>query len=145
MKNEVELKYLGIAKEISEKSNCLRRQYGAVIVKNDKFVSMGYNATPCKVKRCIKCAREGVEHGTKYELCRSVHAEQSAIINANSEDMKNAILFLYGTENENNISDIDCCSICKRLIINAGIRKVVMMSKDKIIKSVQVSDWIKGI
>lgn len=121
--------YLDIAYEVAKRSTCLRRQYGAVIVKNDEIISTGYNGAPRGVVNCSdrgRCLREemGIEHGTGYELCKSVHAEQNAIISAKRSDMIGATLYLAGFQNGEKITGIPC-SICKRFIINSGIGEVV--------------------
>lgn len=138
--------YLNIAKEICKKSTCLRRQFGAVLVKNDEIISTGYTGAPRGAKHCsnIGCARMNVPHGTHYELCRSVHAEMNAIISARRQDMIGATLYLYGEENGNN-TDVWCCEMCKRMIINAGIEYVVCGNKKHEFKIYEVSNWIKDI
>lgn len=121
--------YLDIAISVSKRSNCLRRQYGAVIVNNDEIISTGYNGAPRGEDNCSDlgyCKREseGIPHGSCYELCKSVHAEMNAIISAARRDMIGSTMYLYGEENGEPISARPC-DICKRLIINAGIEHVV--------------------
>lgn len=124
--------YLNIAYEVAKRSTCLRRQYGAVIVKNDEIISTGYNGAPRGVVNCVsrdKCLRDelNIEQGKGYgEYCKSVHAEQNAIISAKRSDMIGATLYLAGfcTKTGEKIDAIPC-SICKRFIINSGITKVV--------------------
>lgn len=120
--------YMGIAKAVSKRSTCIRRQYGAVIVKDDRIVSTGYNGNPRGTENCIdvgKCYRieNDIPHGTQYETCKAVHAEQNAIINAR-EDLKGAALYLYGEENGEEIYAIPC-SICFNMIKNTCIEKVI--------------------
>lgn len=120
--------YMGIAKAVSKRSTCIRRQYGAVIVKDDRIVSTGYNGNPRGETNCIdigKCYRmeNDIPHGTQYETCKAVHAEQNAIINAR-EGLEGADLYLYGEENGEEIYAIPC-SICFNMIKNAGIEKVI--------------------
>lgn len=122
--------YLGIAYEVSLRSTCLRRQYGAVIVKNDEIISTGYNGAPRGETNCCdagECWRErnNIPHGSQYEKCVAVHAEQNAIISAARRDMIGSTLYLVGHENGRTISDTAPCEICMRMIKNAGIRKVV--------------------
>ena len=122
--------YLGIAKAVSERSTCLRRRYGAVIVRNDRIVATGYNGAARGCKNCCDvgfCARKDVPHGERYELCKAVHAEQNAIMQAGQELTNGATLYLTGTDAETGkvLTDIDCCMMCKRAVINAGIDKVV--------------------
>lgn len=123
--------YLEIAKQVSLRSTCLRRRYGAVIVKNDEIISTGYNGSPRGFENCDEighCERKdaNVPHGERYELCRSVHAEQNAIISASRRDMLGSTLYLYGYDIEEGkeINPVPC-DICKKLIINAGISEVV--------------------
>lgn len=122
--------YLGIAKAVSERSTCLRRRYGAVIVRNDRIVATGYNGAARGCRNCCdtgKCARKDIPHGERYELCRAVHAEQNAIMQAGQELTEGATLYLVGVDSDTGktLSDIDCCMMCKRAVINAGIEKVV--------------------
>lgn len=123
--------YLGIAKAVSERSTCLRRRYGAIIVKNDEIIATGYNGAP---RGDVNCCEEGacyrlennVPHGEQYELCLAVHAEQNAIISASRADMMGATMYLYGFDMvEGQEIAAEPCAICSRLIQNAGIEKVV--------------------
>lgn len=127
--------YLSIAKEVSSRGTCLRRNYGAVIVKNDRIVSTGYNGAPSKRKNCCDvgfCTRQklNIPRGQRYELCRSVHAEANAIIQGSFSDMIGSDLYLYGWDNEKDCEDnlAEPCSMCKRLIINAGISRVITVN-----------------
>ena len=120
--------YLDIAQTVLERATCLRRVYGAIIVKNDEIISTGYNGAPRGRKNCVDlgyCTREQlkVPRGERYELCRSVHAEQNAIINASRSEMLGATLYLVGLENRTGgyVEAAAPCSLCKRMIINAGI------------------------
>lgn len=122
--------YLTIAKAVSARSTCLRRRYGAVIVKDDRIVATGYNGAARGCRNCCDtgvCARKDIPHGERYELCKAVHAEQNAIMQAGSELTNGATLYLVGVDvdTDETLSDIDCCMMCKRAIINAGIEKVV--------------------
>ena len=117
--------YLGIAEAVAKRSTCLRRQYGAVIVKDDEIISTGYNGAPRGEINCCDCgicerARQNVPHGERYELCRSVHAEANAIISARRADMMGATLYLVGLEDGKRI-DAQPCDMCRRLINNAGL------------------------
>lgn len=123
--------YINIAKAVSRRSTCLRRQYGAVIVKNDEIISTGYNGAPRGEENCCdlgycKRAAEGIPHGSCYELCKSVHAEMNAIISAARRDMIGSTLYLYGEEDGKPI-DAKPCDICLRLILNAGIENIVTL------------------
>lgn len=121
--------YLNIAKAVAQRSTCLRRKYGAVIVNNDEIVSTGYNGSARGDENCCDvgvCWREAhnVPHGEQYEKCVAVHAEQNAIISASRKDMIGATLYLYGEENGEMI-DAKPCLICSRMIQNAGITTVI--------------------
>ena len=125
--------YLSIAAEVSKRSTCLRRQYGAVIVKNDEIVSTGYNGAPrgedncCDIGTCWR-ERNNIPHREQYEKCVAVHAEQNAIISASRREMLGATLYLAGFENGKPIMNAEPCVICRRLIKNAGIETVINMS-----------------
>lgn len=120
--------YLGIARAVAGRSTCLRRQYGAVIVNNDEIISTGYNGAPRGKENCCDrgtCYREGRDHNDgNYGDCCSVHAEMNAIISASRSEMIGGTLYLYGEENGQRIF-AEPCPICKRLIINAGIKEVI--------------------
>lgn len=141
--------YLDIADAVSERGTCLRRRYGAVIVNNDQIISTGYVGAPRGRQNCTDlgyCVRNQLKipRGERYELCRSVHAEMNAIINAPRERMIGATLYLCGREADTNeyIKNSSCCSLCKRMIINAGIERVVIRDDDQNYRSIPVFDWI---
>ena len=143
--------YLDIADAVLERSTCLRRKYGAIIVRNDEIISTGYNGAPRGRKNCSdlgRCTREELQipSGQRYELCRSVHAEANAIISAARQDMIGATLYLVGRDARTNelLSDAMSCSMCKRQIINAGIEKVVIRSTPIEYRTIMVSDWIEN-
>lgn len=121
--------YIGIAQAVSKRSTCLRRQYGAVIVKDDEIISTGYNGSPRGCENCCdtgNCKRMNAKHNDgNYADCKSVHAEMNAIISAKRSDMIGATLYLAGFENGQEIENALPCPICKRLIKNAGIERVV--------------------
>ena len=130
--------YLSIAAEVARRSTCLRRQYGAVIVKNDEIVATGYNVAPRGDENCCDvgvCWREhnNIPHGEQYEKCVAVHAEQNAIISASRRDMLGGTLYLAGFENGGAIADATPCLICKRLIKNAGIVRVINQNGEVVI------------
>ena len=142
--------YLDIAETVLERSTCLRRCYGAIIVKNDEIVSTGYNGAPRGRKNCLDlgyCTREAmnIPSGERYELCRSVHAEMNAIISAARRDTLGATLYLAGREAKNGelLHDATSCSMCRRLIINAGIDRVVVRTTKTDCSVVHVEDWIR--
>lgn len=127
--------YLNIAKAVSERGTCLRRNYGAIIVKNDEIISTGYTGAPREEENCCdtgQCERQRLKiaQGERYELCKSVHAEMNAIISASRKDMIGSTLYLYGYDKETNteIDDPKPCTICRRLIVNAGIAKIITLS-----------------
>ena len=133
MRPEKDQYYLDIAAQVAKRSTCLRRQYGAVIVKNDEIIATGYNGAPRGMRNCCdlgECWREAhdIPHGEQYEKCVSVHAEQNAIISARRQDMIGSTLYLAGWENgERMPSDkVAPCTICARMIRNAGIEEVVV-------------------
>lgn len=127
--------YLDIAAAVAARSTCLRRQYGAVIVKNDTIVSTGYNGTArnrancCDIGECYRAAHN-IPHGEQYEKCQAVHAEANAIINASREEMNGSTLYLTGFENGERLKNPQPCEMCQRLIINAGIRKVITSEEE---------------
>ena len=124
--------YLSIAEAVLARSTCLRRKYGAVIVKDDEIISTGYNGAPRGAKNCCDigyCYRENehIPHGERYEACMSVHAEANAIISASRRDMLGSTLYLVGFEADGSpVEDIAPCFMCQRLILNAGIAFIVM-------------------
>lgn len=140
--------YLDIAETVLRRSTCLRRYYGAIIVKNDEIVSTGYSGAPRGRKNCIDlgyCLRErmNIPRGERYELCRSVHAEANAIISAARGEMIGATLYLVGKQPDGSyVPDANSCSMCKRLIINAGIERVVIRRDADNFVEVNVQEWI---
>ena len=142
--------YLDMADTVQKRGTCIRRNYGAVIVKNDEIISTGYTGAPRGRANCSDlgyCARQklGIKSGEKYELCRSVHAEQNAIISASRKDTIGATLYLVGRERATGeyVCNTDSCSMCKRVIINAGIERVIARINDEAYKVIDVNDWIK--
>jgi len=122
--------YLNIAAAVAARSTCIRRQYGAVIVKNDAIISTGYNGAARGDDNCCDngyCYREAnnIPHGERYEECEAIHAEMNAIISASREQMIGATLFLAGVENGERLKDAAPCKMCRRMIANAGIRRVI--------------------
>lgn len=142
--------YLDIAETVLERGTCLRRNYGSIIVKNDEIISTGYTGAPRGRKNCIdinSCIREKLQvpRGTHYELCRSVHSEANAIISASRRDMIGATLYLVGRDVKTReyVENANSCSMCKRLIINAGISYVVIRKDKEDYLKIDVEDWIK--
>ena len=141
--------YLDIADAVLHRSTGLRRQYGAIIVRNDEIISTGYNGAPRGRRNCIDlgfCRREAlnVPSGERYELCRSVHAEQNAIISASRRDMMGATLYLTGRQSNGELNDAVPCSMCKRAIINSGIKEVIARNADGSYTVTDVNEWIEN-
>ena len=144
--------YLDIAETVSERGTCLRKNYGCIIVNNDEIISTGYSGAPRGRKNCIDlgyCTKKkiypAVRHGG-YDACRSVHAEQNAIISAARKDMIGASLYLVGKrkDTEEYEQGSMCCQMCRKLIINSGIKEVfVRINKNEYIK-VETDEWIKN-
>ena len=142
--------YLDLAEVVSTRGTCLRRRYGAVIVKNDEVISTGYAGAPRGRQNCSDlgyCIRSqlGVPRGERYELCRSVHAEANAIISASRDKMLNATLYLTGVEADGSyVANSCCCSMCKRMVINAGIIEVVIRDTHDDFRVIPVQEWIEN-
>ena len=143
--------YLDIADAVQERSTCLRRRYGAIIVRNDEIISTGYNGAPRGRKNCSDmgvCMRETlhIPSGERYELCRSVHAEANAIISASRRDMIGATIYLVGRSAKTGelLSDAMSCAMCKRQIINAGIETVIIRVSPTEFITIDVNDWIEN-
>lgn len=143
--------YLDIAQTVSERSTCLRKRYGAIIVKNDTIISTGYNGAPRGRKNCTDigtCTRDrlGIPRGERYELCRSIHGEANAIIAASRENMLGATLYMCCTDPRDGsvIGGINSCMMCKRLIINAGISTVIIRENKLEYTVIDVTDWIEN-
>ena len=141
--------YLDIAETVLERATCLRRVYGAIIVKNDEIISTGYNGAPRGRANCVDlgyCSREAMQvpRGERYELCRSVHAEANAIISASRRDMVGGTLYLVGRDGRTGalLPYATSCPRCRRLVINAGLEKVVIRRTQTEFDVVEVADWI---
>ena len=142
--------YLDIAQTVLERSTCLRRCYGAIVVNHDEIVSTGYNGAPRGRKNCADlgyCTREAmhIPSGERYELCRSVHAEANAIISASRREVLGATLYMACRNPVTGelVPGSTSCSMCRRLIINAGIDRVVIRNTEKDYSVVHVEDWIR--
>jgi dCMP deaminase len=141
--------YLGIAKEVARRSTCFRRSIGAIIVRDDQIISTGYVGAPRKTKSSHEhgfCLRDrlGIPHGERYELCRSVHAEQNAIINAARAGVSllGGNMYIYGTiYSEDKPINAFPCFICKKMIINAGLDRIVCSTAGGGKKAFRVSRW----
>ena len=142
--------YLDLAETVAQRSTCLRRRYGAVIVKNDEVISTGYVGAPRGRANCSDlgyCLRTqlNVPRGERYELCRSVHAEANTIISGSRRDMLGSTLYLAGQEVPTGeyIQNATCCSMCKRMVINAGIETVVVRDDKDHYRIIPVSSWVE--
>lgn len=141
--------YLDLAEVVAQRSTCLRRRYGAVIVQNDEVISTGYVGAPRGRKNCTDlnfCIRSkmNVPRGERYELCRSVHAEANAIISSSRNKMLGSTLYLVGIECDTGeyVENANSCSMCKRMIINAGIAHVIIRDTKDDYRIIHVQKWI---
>ena len=133
--------FIEIAKVVSSRSTCLRRKYGAVIVKDKVIISTGYNGSPRGVENCIdtqKCTRKelNIPSGERYELCEAVHAEQNAIINGSPDRMKDATIYVAGFDEGGGFADGTPCKLCNRMIRNSQIKEVVYLKNDGSIEKI---------
>ena len=142
--------YLDLAEVVAQRSTCLRRRYGAVIVQNDEVISTGYVGAPRGRKNCTDmnfCIRSkmNVPRGERYELCRSVHAEANAIISSSRNKMLGSTLYLVGIECDTGeyVENANSCSMCKRMIINAGIVHVIIRDTKDDYRIIHVQKWIE--
>lgn len=122
--------YLNIADAVSERSSCLRRKYGAVIVKDDQIVGTGYNGSSRGEPNCCdvgSCPREslGVPKGERYELCEAIHAEDNAVLSAGRERTLGATIYIVGRNSDGSLASPKPCKMCRRKLINAGVTRVV--------------------
>ena len=141
--------YLDIAQTVSERSTCIRKRYGAIIVKNDVIIATGYNGAPRGRKNCSdigNCTREklGIPRGERYELCRSVHSEANAIISASRENILGSSLYMCCTDPKTGeiIPGTNSCMMCKKLIINSGIARVYIRDTKNEFRAIPVTEWI---
>lgn len=143
--------YLDIAESVSERGTCLRRNFGAIIVNNDEIVSTGYVGAPrgrrncCDLKFCLR-EKMNIPRGERYELCRSVHAEQNAIISAERKNMLDGTLYLVGKDYNTGeyVENARPCALCKRMIINAGLKQVIIRNNKKDYTIIDVNDFIEN-
>ena len=141
--------YLDIAETVLERATCRRRGYGAIIVKNDEIISTGYNGAPRGRATCVDmgyCPRElmKIPRGERYELCRSIHAEANAIISASRRDMVGGTIYLVGRDARTGelLGDATSCMMCRRMVINAGLDKVVIRRSKTEFEVVDVQEWV---
>ena len=142
--------YLDIAETVLERSTCIRRNFGAIIVKNDEIISTGYNGAPRGRINCSdkgSCARDemNIPKGQRYELCRAVHAEQNAIISASRSKLIGSDIYLacHNAQTDEIDGDIEPCLMCKRFIINAGIERVIVRNTRDTYTIYEVSGWLE--
>ena len=145
--------YLDIAKAVSARATCRSVKSGAIIVKDDQIIATGYVGAPRKTKDCLErgnCLRRELKipSGHRYELCRSMHAEMNAIINAARAGVSllGGDMYIHGTkiyQGQNKLFNMAPCFICKKMIINAGLRRVIGNTEDGGYKVFNVEDWIK--
>ncbi|MBI4687376.1 MAG: dCMP deaminase family protein [Nitrospirae bacterium] len=139
--------FIEIAKVVSSRATCMRRRYGAVIVKDNVIISTGFNGSPRGVPNCIdtgRCTRKelNIPSGERYELCEAVHAEQNAIINGSPERMKDATIYIAGFEEDNTFAEGTPCLLCKRMIRNAQITEIVYLRKDGSLLRTKAADLL---
>lgn len=141
--------YLDIAESVTKRGTCIRRNFGAIIVKNDEIISTGYVGAPRGRKNCCdlnSCIRENlnVPRGERYELCRSIHAEQNAIISASRKDMLDGTLYLVGINFKDGtyVENASPCALCKRMIINAGLKQVIVRDSKEHFSVIDVQSFI---
>lgn len=141
--------YLDMAEVALERSTCLRRKWGAVIVKNDEIIASGYNGAPRGRANCLDlnyCMREklNIPRGERYEMCRSVHAEANAIISAARKDTINATMYMVGKEATTGeyVKNACSCSMCKRMLINAGIEKLIVRNTKDEYTEYEINNFI---
>lgn len=141
--------YLDIAQTVSERSTCLRRRFGAIIVKDDSIVSTGYNGAPRGRANCSDlgfCYREhlGIPRGERYEMCRSVHAEANAIIACAADVMRGSTMYLCCTDPVSGdvMPGTSSCMMCKKMIINAAVEKIVVRDTSTEFRVIYVKDWV---
>jgi dCMP deaminase len=135
--------FIEIAKVVSSRATCLRRRYGAVIVKDKVIISTGYNGSPRGMKNCIDtgiCIRQekNIPSGERYELCEAVHAEQNALVNAPPDRMKDSTIYIAGFEEDKSFADGRPCKLCDRMIKNAQIKNVIYLDKNGDFEKIEV-------
>lgn len=141
--------YLDIAETVLERSTCLRAAYGALIVRNDEIVSTGYNGAPRGRSNCSElgyCIRDrlNIPSGQRYELCRSVHAETNAIISAARSECIGGTMYLVARNvaDDTLLTNLQPCPMCRRMIINAGLSKIVIRRTPSTYDILNVQDWV---
>jgi dCMP deaminase len=141
--------FINIAKAVSARATCFRRKYGAVITKDNIIVSTGYNGAPSGMRDCLdagRCTRKELQipHGERYELCHSVHAEANAIIRASVDELRDATIYVSGQDDTAGECHSEPCMMCKRMILNAKILRVIYSDGDGKYRIINPKDWLKG-
>lgn len=149
MRPSKEKYYLNITKEVASRATCFRLKAGAIIVRDDQIIATGYNGAPRKTKDCLErgaCLRDtlNIPHGERYEICRSCHAEQNAIINSARAGVSllGGDIYIHGTNSKEETIDAFPCYICKKMIINAGLERVICSTKEGDYKIFDVQNWV---
>ncbi len=140
--------FIGIARAVSTRATCLRRKYGAVITKDNIIVSTGYNGAPAGMKDCLevgKCTRKELQipHGERYELCHSVHAEANAIIRASVDELRGSTIYISGVDEKGSECNSEPCMMCKRMMLNSRIAKVVFSDGNNGFVVANPKKWLK--
>ena len=140
--------FIGIAKAVSTRATCLRRKYGTVITKDNIIVSTGYNGAPAGMEDCLevgKCMRKELQipHGERYELCHSVHAEANAVIRAAVHELEGATIYISGADDSADECHSEPCMMCKRIILNARIARVVYSDGNGNFHVINPKKWLK--
>ena len=144
--------YLDIAETVAERGTCLRKNYGCIIVKNDEIISTGYSGAPRGRINCIDlghCTKKkiypDIHHGG-HDACRSVHAEQNAIISAARKDMIDSTMYLVGRRKDSDQYEEGAmsCQTCRKLIINSGIKNVIVRISKTEHVNIEVKEWIEN-
>ena len=138
--------FLDICDKVAVRATCLRRQYGALVVKDNIIVSTGYNGSPRGEANCSdtgKCTREAlnVPKGERYELCVAVHAEQNAIINADPVKLNGAVIYISGRNADGTFASGEPCLLCRRMIKNAMLAQVVYRDNEGVAVSRSIHDF----
>lgn len=140
--------FIGIAKAVSARATCLRRKYGTVITKDNIIVSTGYNGAPSGMKDCLdvgKCTRKELQipHGERYELCHSVHAEANAMIRASADELRGSTIYISGIDDGSSECPSEPCMMCKRMILNSKIVRVVYSDGNNGFIVIDPKKWLK--
>lgn len=143
--------YLNIAREVARRGSCHRGKIGAIIVKDDVIVATGYVGAPRKTRDCLEreeCLRDklSIPHGRNYELCRSVHAEQNAIINSARAGVSllEGDMYLWAEDKNGNAANGLPCFICKKMLINAGLKRLIGSTREGSFMIFEIGDWVKN-